>query len=226
MLKQGILRVLRTFVRQPGLGFDCFFIEIQVYLMRKVHYSATNSRWSIGKSLLLSLLVIAGILFTSLVATTEKADAQIGFGQVTPPRPILSLSPGVPVAPSRILNLLTSGTGRWFEFRREGPICQIYDFKQSGVAGRLRTSRETYAFNTLFGANECRFSLGPIAIGRGVTSLVNNGAIQIVYPASPNSTERILIAGSSISTQLIAVWRGDRGNGGRPIYRVWHRSSR
>ena len=83
--------------------------------MHKVHYLAT-SRWSIGKSLILASLLIGGTLFTSLVTTTEKVDAQIGFGQTTPPLPISSLSAGVPVAPSRILNLLTSGTGRWFEF--------------------------------------------------------------------------------------------------------------
>lgn len=197
--------------------------------MHKVPYSAT-SRQGVGKPLILSLLVIAGILFTSLIATIEKGHAQIGFGQVTPPQPILTLSAGVPIAPSRILNLLTSGTGRWFEFRPDLQTCQIYDFKPTGIAGRLRTSRETYAFNTLFGANQCRFSFGPIATGRGVTSLVNNGAIQIVYPASPNSTERVVVARSlrlvNGATQQIAVWRGDRNNRGQPIFRVWHRAFR
>jgi hypothetical protein len=197
--------------------------------MHRVHYSATSRR-SIRKPLILSLLVVAGILFTSLIATTEKVHAQIGFRQVTPPQPILTLSAGVPIAQSRILNLLTSGAGRWFEFRPDLQICQIYDFKPSGVAGRLRTVRQTYAFNTLLGANECRFSLGPIATAfGGVTSLVNgtNGLL-IVYPSGV--TERVLVAGSlrqvNNATQQISVWRGDRDNRQRPIFRVWHRSSR
>jgi hypothetical protein len=198
--------------------------------MRKVHYSATSRR-SIRKPLILSLLVVAGILFTSLIATTEKVHAQIGFGQVTPPQPILTLSAGVPIAQSRILNLLTSGTGRWFEFRPDLQICQIYDFKPSNVAGRLRTLRQTYAFNTLLGANECRFSLGPTTgLGVTTTSPVANNAIQVIYPASPSQTERVVVAGSlrivSNATQQISVWRGDRNNLGQPIFRVWHRSSR
>ena len=95
----------------------------------------------IGKSLALSLLVVAGILFTSLVATTEKADAQFLFNQFRPSQPILTYSPGTPIPQSSVLGLLTSGGGRWFEFRPEFPNCQIYDFKPSGVAGNLRTLR-------------------------------------------------------------------------------------
>lgn len=201
--------------------------------MQKVYYLVTSMLRgrSIRKSLILSLLVVAGILFTSLVATTEKVDAQISFNQVNPPQPILTLSAGVPVAPSGILNLLTSGNGRWFEFQPgssfASSLCLIYDFKPTVVPGSLQTSRETYAVNLAY---ECRFSLGPIAIGPGVTSLVNNGGIQIVYPASPNSTERVVIAGSSRLvnniTQQISVWRGESDNIGRAAYRVWHRSSR
>lgn len=187
------------------------------------------SRWRIGKSLILSLLVVAGVLFTSLVATTEKVDAQIAFNQFTPPQPILTQSTGVAVSPSRILNLLTSGAGRWFEFRPELPMCQIYDFKPSGVPGRLRTVRESYSFNTLFGANQCQFSRGPIATAfGGVASLVNGtNVLLIVYPTGV--TERVVVAGSlrqvSNATQQIAIWRGDV-QGGRRIHRVWHRSSR
>jgi hypothetical protein len=199
--------------------------------MYKVHYSLTR-RLSIGKSLILSLPVVAGILVTSLVATTEKVDAQIGFGQVTPPQPILTQSTGTPVISSRILNLLTSGTGRWFEFRPDVPRCQIYDFKSViGVPGSLQTVRNNYSFNTLFGANECQFTRGILPTNFGATTslLTNNGVIQIVYPGS-STPERVQIVGSfrivNNLPQQIAVWRGDRDNRGRPIYRVWHRSSR
>lgn len=200
------------------------------------------SRWRIGKSLILSLLVVAGILFTSLVATTEKVDAQLAFRQTTPPQPTFTYSGGLAIAPARILNLLTSAPyGRWFEFQPRSGLglstCVIYHFTPLGVAGRLQTSRETYAFNdTLSFARECRFSstIGPIAIARGVASLVNNNSIQIVYPTS-NQTERITIVGSlrqandsigSNRTQQIAVWRAERDNRGRPLFRVWHRSFR
>jgi hypothetical protein len=197
--------------------------------MHRIYDSVTSGR-SIRKSLILSLLVAAGILFTSLVAAIEKVDAQIGFGQVTPPLPFISLSAGTPVASSRILNLLTSGTGRWFEFRSDIPMCQIYDFKPSGVPGRLRTVRQSYSFNTLFGANQCQFSRGPISTAfGGVASLVNRtNTLTIVYPTGV--TERVVIAGSSRIvnniTQQISVWRGERDNRRRPVYRVWHRSSR
>jgi len=201
------------------------------------------NRWSIGKSLILSLLVVAGVLFTSLVATTQKVDAQIAFNQSTPPQPTFTYSTGVAVAPSRILNLLASAPyGRWFEFqpgsRPGSSICLIYHFTPLGGTGRLQTSRETYAFNDVlsFGGKQCRFtSLGATAIARGVASLVNNNAIQITYPASPNQTERITIVGSlrqandsigSNRTQQIAVWRSDRDRLGRPFFRVWHRSFR
>jgi len=115
-------------------------------------------------------------------------------------------------------------------------MCRIYSFRPLSV-GRLQTSIEDYAFNTLFGVNQCRFQLGPIGgiKGGAVTSLVNNSAIQIVNPALPNQTERITIVGSlrqandsigSNRTQQIAVWRSDRDRLGRPFFRVWHRSFR